>query len=167
MTTVRGVWSREQLETFLETALVPIRIGCHDTRGGLWIVSLWYQYQNGQFKCATGATSDLADFLRANEQVAFDISTNRPPYMGVRGNGTATLTPDEDKETLRALFERYLGGTQSELAELLLDETREELTITIDPERLYTWDFTDRMRDPKASPARVSEPLSPKYDQED
>lgn len=46
---------------------------------------------------------------------------------------------------LRALIERYLGSTESELTEQLLDDDREELRIRIDPDRIYSWDFTDRM----------------------
>jgi nitroimidazol reductase NimA-like FMN-containing flavoprotein (pyridoxamine 5'-phosphate oxidase superfamily) len=164
MTTVGGIWSREETEAFLDSALVPIRIGCHDTRGGLWMVSLWYRYADGQFHCATGSSSDLAAFLRANEQVSFEVSTNRPPYMGVRGNGTARLEPDEDKETLRSLFDRYLGGTESALADMLLVGDRSELTVSIEPDRLYTWDFTDRMGGTEASPAQVAETTSPQYD---
>lgn len=144
MTTVEGAWSREELETFLDEALVPLRLGCHTTRDRLWMLSLWFQY-DGQFRCATGDSSDVAAFLRKDSEVAFEVSTNRPPYMGVRGNGTATLEPDEQKETLRALLDRYLGGPDSELAQLLLDDDRDELTLTIEPDRLYTWDFSGRM----------------------
>jgi len=168
MTTVDGAWSRDQLTAFLGDALVPLRLGCHTTDGTLWTVSLWFQY-DGQFRCATGKRSDVASFLRADEQVSFEVSTNQPPYMGVRGSGTATLSPDEGKETLRGLLERYLGGTDSELAQFLLADDREELLITVEPDRLYTWDFTDRMGGTVAdSPAaRAGEPRSPKYDTSD
>jgi hypothetical protein len=49
---------------------------------------------------------------------------------------------------------------------MLLTGGREEVIITIEPERLYSWDFTDRMRTTGAeSPAAANpEPPSPKYD---
>jgi len=164
MTAVEGVRSREELETFLGEALVPLRLGCHHADGGLWPVSLWYRYRDGRFQCATGRGSDLVAFLRENDAVAFEVSTNTPPYMGVRGNGSVSVAPDEDKEYLRSLLARYLGGTDNDLASFLLDGDREELRLTIEPERLYTWDFTDRMRDTAAdSPAaRQPEPGSPR-----
>lgn len=152
-----------ELRTFLTEALVPLRLGCHHSRDGLWMVSLWYDYEDGLFRCATGRKSDLASFLRKNSAVSFEVSTNRPPYMGVRGNGTASLESDPNKELLRSLLERYFGGTESELADQLLSDEREELTVTIEPDRLYTWDFTSRMDADldSFSAATAPEPESP------
>ncbi|MXR50872.1 pyridoxamine 5'-phosphate oxidase family protein [Halovenus sp. WSH3] len=166
MPPVKGPWSREQLRQFLEEALMPLRIGCRRPSGGLWMLSLWYTVEDDQFLCATSSDSDIAEFLRADDAVCFELSTNRPPYMGVRGNGTASLEPDEDKALLRDLLDRYLGGTESELADMLLDDDREELVIRVRPDRLYTWDFTDRMRAARTeTPAgRRPEPESPRYD---
>lgn len=165
MTAVDGTWTRAQLETFLDEALVPVRVGCRHPAGGLWAVALWYRYHDGVLQCATGADSGLAAFLRRDRAVSFDVSTNTPPYMGVRGNGEARIEPDEDRALLRALFERYLGGTDSELGELLLGGDREELAVTIEPDRLYTWDFTEQMGGAvDGSPAVTrGEPPSPKY----
>ena len=101
MPTVNGAWSRAEMERFLDAALMPVRVGCHHTGGGLWMLSLWYEYDDGRIRCATGSESDVARFLRADDAVSFEISTNRPPYMGVRGAGTATLSPDEAKATVR------------------------------------------------------------------
>jgi hypothetical protein len=45
---------------------------------------------------------------------------------------------------------------------MLLAGDREEIVIQIDPERLYTWDFTERMASATDSPAtREPEPESP------
>lgn len=141
-----GAWSESQLETFLEESRVPIRLSTHRGDGSLWMVTLWYRYRDGLFECATGADAAIVRLLRNDSEVAFDISTNEPPYRGVRGNGTAAMSPDEDKETLRALIERYLGGTESPLAKRLLHDDREEIRIRIQPHELYAWDFTDRMQ---------------------
>ena len=164
MTRIDGSWSHSELESFLRDSLVPIRLACHHTDGGLWMVSLWYQYEGGQLLCATGRNSNIASFLRRNDEVSFEVSTNRPPYMGVRGKGTTTLEADEDKALLKTLMNRYLGGTDSDLAAMLLDDKREELVIRIDPERLFTWDFTERMQSVRSdAPALTStEPESPR-----
>ena len=163
MTAVEGAWSESQVATFLGEALVPVRLACHHASDGLWMLSLWYQYDDGRLRCPTSRQSAVAGFLRRSDAVAFEVSTNRPPYMGVRGKGVASLAPDEDKRLLRDLLERYLGGTDSDLAALLLAEDREELVITVEPERLYTWDFTDRMQSVDDSPAaRQPEPPSPR-----
>jgi hypothetical protein len=90
----------------------------------------------------------VVGFLRNDPEVAFDVSTNRVPYRGIRGNGTATVSADGGKAVLRDLLERYLGGTDSELAEWLLDDDREEVRVRIDPRRIYSWDYSDRMTSP-------------------
>ena len=66
---------------------------------------------------------------------------------------TGSIEPDTDKRLLRLLFERYLGGTDNDLGDFLLDPDREEVRIHIAPERLYTWDFSDRMDDTRAGDA--------------
>jgi nitroimidazol reductase NimA-like FMN-containing flavoprotein (pyridoxamine 5'-phosphate oxidase superfamily) len=144
---VTGVWSWSEAESFLAETVVPIRLSCRTPAGGLWMLSLWYLPREESLWCATSADADVVEYLRADGDVAFEVSTNDPPYRGVRGAGTATIEPDEGKELLHALFERYLGGTDNSLADRLLDEDREEVRIRIDPERCYTWDFSDRMRD--------------------
>lgn len=150
---VTGTWSRAEATAFLETTRVPIRIACRTPGGALWMVSLWYRSVNGSLQCATSSRADVVTYLEASPHVAFEVSTNRPPYRGVRGNGTAELRPDADKALLRSLLERYLGGTESRLAESLLDADREETAIEIEPARLYTWDFSDRMADVEPVPA--------------
>lgn len=139
-----GPWDREQVDEFLATAQIPVRLGCHTPADDPWIVSLWFRW-DGAVHCATSADADLVSFLAADDYVSFEVSTNDPPYAGVRGRGTATVEPDTDKQLLRTLFERYLGGTDNDLADMLLRPEREEVHIGIEPDRLHTWDFSGRM----------------------
>lgn len=142
---VAGPMTREEVTDYLTDAAIPVRLACRRPSEDLWIVSLWYDYADGRLSCATGADSALAGFLRANDGVAVEVSENHPPYRGVRGSGTASIRPDEDKRLLRSLLNQYLGGTDSDLAASLLDPSREEVRIDVDLEDLYTWDFSDRM----------------------
>lgn len=163
MNDIDGAWSREEMEAFLGEAVVPIRLGCHRPDGGLWMLSLWYEYRDGQFQCATAASADIIRFLRANSAVSFEVSTNTVPYMGVRGNGTAVVDAEGGTDLLRSLIERYLGTTDADLARWLLRDDREEVVITVDPDRLHTWDFSERMGDiastaPAATGAEPSPP---------
>jgi hypothetical protein len=147
MVTYTGAWDRAGVAAFLEETRVPIRLACRTPSGGLWMLSLWYDFDADaeRFVCSTAATADVVDYLDADDGVAFEVSTNDPPYRGVRGSGRATVTPDEGKTVLRDLLERYLGGTDSPLAGRLLAPDRDEVTISIDPGRWYSWDFSDRM----------------------
>jgi len=166
MGSFEGVWSESEAEGFLSEAVVPLRLGCHNPAGGLWMLSLWYRYRDGVIECATSADADIARFLREDDEVCFEISTNRPPYMGVRGAGVASLTETGSKDLLATLVERYLGSTDNEMGEFLLRAEREEVAITIAPSQLYTWDFTPRMRGVvENNPVtQRGEPTSPKYD---
>jgi nitroimidazol reductase NimA-like FMN-containing flavoprotein (pyridoxamine 5'-phosphate oxidase superfamily) len=142
-----GVWDRESVADFLAGHAIPVRLACRRPSGDLWMLSLWFEYDadRGTLHCATKADADVVRFLRADASVAFEISTNHPPYRGVRGAGTAAVAPDEEKTRLRSLLHRYLGGTDSDLAGQLLRPDREEVEITIRPTKIYSWDFSDRM----------------------
>jgi nitroimidazol reductase NimA-like FMN-containing flavoprotein (pyridoxamine 5'-phosphate oxidase superfamily) len=142
-----GAMDVAALDAYLEEATIPIRLATRTPGGGLWMVSLWFAYDGDAFHCATGADATVVEYLEANDDVAFEVSDNDPPYRGVRGAGTAELAPDPEKTQLRALIERYLGGTDSSLAASLLDGDRQEVRITIEPAKLYTWDFSERMDD--------------------
>lgn len=145
-----GPWDRARIDEFLESARIPVRVSCHTPAGDPWIVSLWFAW-DGAIHCATGADADVVEFLAHDDHVAFDVSTNDPPYKGVRGRGRATVEPDVDKARLRSLMERYLGGTDHRLGERLLHPDREEVHVRIEPERIHSWDYTGRM------PAATSE----------
>ncbi len=145
MTDFRGAWTGDEVETFLHGTTVPVRIATRRPDGSMWIVTLWYRYRDGVLECATQASADLVGFLRADPDVAFDISTNEMPYRGIRGTGRATFSAENGKEVLRDLVERYLGGADSSLARWLLADERDEVCIRIDPQEVYSWDYSDRM----------------------
>jgi nitroimidazol reductase NimA-like FMN-containing flavoprotein (pyridoxamine 5'-phosphate oxidase superfamily) len=146
---VTGPWSSGEATEFLRAATIPVRLACRTPADDLWMLSLWYEWTDEGggpvLRCATGADADVVRFLRRSDGVAFEVSTNDPPYRGVRGRGTASVVPDEDKALLRSLFERYLGGTENALGDRLLSPDREEVRIVVEPTRLHTWDFSGRM----------------------
>lgn len=147
-----GPWSASEAAAYLRETTVPVRLSCRTPDDHPWMLSLWYEWVERpdgtpELRCATGADADVVRYLRGDPEVAFEVSENDPPYCGVRGRGTATIEPDEDKTLLRSLLERYLGGTDNELGTKLLSADREEVRIRVTPERLHTWDFTERMRD--------------------
>lgn len=146
---VTGAWTAEEMRAFLtsDAGTVPLRLACHTPRDELWMLSLWYAFRDGCFLCATAADADLVTFLDHDSRVAFEVSVEDPPYFGVRGRGEATVEPDDEKQLLRELLDRYLGGTESSLADRLLAEDREEVVVRIEPTHLSTWDFSERMAD--------------------
>jgi nitroimidazol reductase NimA-like FMN-containing flavoprotein (pyridoxamine 5'-phosphate oxidase superfamily) len=165
---VTGPWSRSRLDDFLLETQFPVRLGCRTPGGHPWMLSLWYAWGDGdaiddaagdstavdadaddsrEILCATSADADVVTFLRNDPEISFEISTNEMPYRGVRGRGVADIETDTDKRLLRSLFDRYLGGTDNELATHLLSPDREEVRIRVTPKRLHSWDFSSRMAD--------------------
>ena len=142
-----GPWDRERVDEYLAAARVPVRLGCRTPSDHPWIVSLWFAWDPNAsaIRCATSASADLVEFVEHDDEVSFDVSTNDPPYKGVRGRGRATVVPDEDKRLLRSLLTKYLGGTDNATADRLLRPERDEAEIRIDPERLHAWDYSERM----------------------
>jgi hypothetical protein len=147
MTNFTGAWTADEVTSFLQETTVPIRIATRRSDGSLWPVTVWYRYRDGVFECATQESADLVSILKKNKTVGIDVSTNDVPYSGVRGTGTATISRDGGRDVLRDLVQRYLGGTDSSLAERLLTEDREEVLIRIDPDEIYSWDYSDQMKD--------------------
>jgi hypothetical protein len=150
MTEFSGAWDAPAVRTFLEERHLPIRIATRRTDGSLWPVAVWYRYRDGVFECATQARADLTKIVRNDPGVGFDVSTNDVPYRGIRGCGTATVVDDGAHAVLEELVKRYLGGLDSTLARRLLSDDRSEVLIRIEPTEIYSWDYSERMRDVEA-----------------
>ncbi len=143
----KGPWRADDVDAYLQRSLYPIRLACVGADGFPRVVSLWFQYLSGTFYCVSHRGSALVALLRANERVGFEVSPNEPPYSGVRGQGMASLEDLGSDDTLDKLLERYLGGADSRLGHWLLARRAEEMLITIEPQRIFSWDYRERMQD--------------------
>ena len=140
-----GPWSKEKIQHFLQDSRYPIRLACTGMDGYPRVVSIWFVYQEGLFFCASHRSSQLVALLRANGRVGFEVSTNEPPYCGVRGQADASLSDVGGAMMLERLLDRYLGGHDSPLAGWLLSRAEDEVLITVTPRRLFSWDYRQRM----------------------
>ena len=132
-------------EQWLQQCVIPIRLACVGQDEFPRVVSVWFLYQEGEFLCVSHRDSSLVKLLRATPKVGFEISPDTPPYHGVRGQGTASLGHEGAGDVLRAVIRRYLGDSNSSLADWLLSREEEELLIRVAPQRFFTWDYRDRM----------------------
>ena len=141
-----GPWSTEQIEEFLGSSIIPIRLATSGRSGPL-VQSMWFLWRDGRLWCATQASAVVAQRLAGDPRCAFEVAGDVPPYRGVRGQGIAELIPEAGPQVLTALLQRYLGSTHSGLATWLLSRSETEVAIAIRPEHLTSWDFRRRMQE--------------------
>jgi len=143
--TLKGPWDRDQINSFLQHSTFPLRLACVAADGFPRVVSVWYGYDGERFCCVSHRSSQLVSLLQRSERVGFEIAPNEPPYCGVRGQGVARLDSDADGAVLGRMLARYLGGADSKLGNWLLSRAEDEVLITIEPLRLFSWDYRERM----------------------
>lgn len=114
------------------------------------VVSLWFLHQDRLLYCATQKSAKLIDYLKQDDRCAFEIAEDHPPYCGIRGQARAKIDDSLGDEILKKLLVRYLGGTDSDLAKKLLAKSQTEVAIVLEPIRVFSWDFSDRMTDIRA-----------------
>jgi len=144
-TVYKGPWSSSDVATFLQLARMPLRLACVGEDAYPRVVSVWFEYAEGQLLCASHRDAALVALLRKSSRVGFEVSANEPPYYGVRGQGDAQVSDSGGGEQLQTLIERYLGDTNGGLSSWLLSRADEEVLIAINPTRFFSWDYRDRM----------------------
>jgi nitroimidazol reductase NimA-like FMN-containing flavoprotein (pyridoxamine 5'-phosphate oxidase superfamily) len=156
---LNGPWSHAQIDEYLQASTIPLRLASVASDGFPRVVSVWYRYLQGRLHCVSHRDSKLIGLLRENDRVGFEVAPNEPPYCGVRGQGIAQLSTLGGADDLERLLERYLGGAESSLGDWLLSRSDEEMLISIEPRRMFSWDYRQRMRDiskPDAGDSSVS-----------
>ena len=148
---VKGPWDLQSAEQWLQQCAIPIRLACVGQDGFPRVVSVWFLYQQGEFLSVSPRDASLVKLLQASPRVGFEVSPNEPPYHGVRGQGLASLHDEGAGEVLRSVINRYLGDSNSSLADWLLSREDEEVLIRVAPQRFFTWDYRDRMEPTSSS----------------
>ena len=133
-------------QEFLNEVRIPIRLACTTKTGWPTVVSLWFLHQDGLLYCATQKSAKLVGYLQQDDRCAFEIAEDRPPYCGIRGQARAMIDEGRGVEILKRLLDRYLGGTDNDLAKRLLAKGQSEVAIVLEPIQIYTWDFSNRMK---------------------
>jgi hypothetical protein len=142
---IKGPWSWERIEFYLQDTVLPVRVACLSKTGWPIVLSLWYLYRDGVLWCASQSQAWVVRRLREDPRCAFEVAPNEPPYCGVRGQARATLEATQGADILRGLIARYLGSKDPELARWLLSRSDQEVAIRIEPVRISTWDYSQRM----------------------
>jgi hypothetical protein len=107
---------------------------------------LSHRHVGGRLRQAACATvREYDSWLRSQPRCGFEIAVNGAPYAGVRGRGIAQCAPASDDRILHALIDRFLGDENPKLAILLLSRTETEVTVSVTPQWLTSWDYGDRI----------------------
>jgi len=133
------------LQNFYEETIIPLRLSCQTPSGWPVVLSLWYLFEAGALYCATPRSARVVEYLRAEPRCAFEVAADHPPYCGVRGQALASIDEQRGLEILERLLLRYTGSVDTPFARNLLNRTVAEVAIRLEPQRVYTWDFSARM----------------------
>jgi hypothetical protein len=135
------------LQEYLMHSCIPIRLACINVEGWPITVSLWYVYLEEKIFCATQKNAKIIEYLSGNPKCGFEVAGDLPPYRGVRGWGYAKLEKVRGVEILSMLIKKYLRDEKSSLANFLLRRNENEMAIEITPLSIFSYDYSDRMKD--------------------
>lgn len=137
----------KKIETLVNETKIPIRIGCVTSSGYPIVLSLWYTMIDGKIYCATQKNAKIITHIKNNPEIGFEIAADSPPYRGMRGHGKAKIIGTMGKDILNILIDKYLGNKISTLSEFLKNNSENEVAIEISPYKLFTYDYSKRMKD--------------------
>ena len=140
----KSAWSQQELQDFLVSTKIPIRISVLDDEYPL-ICSVWFEYADSKLIIVSHEESKLAKTLLRQRKCGFEIATNDPPYRGVRGKANVDAELGGSEDTLRRVIQRYLGETNQKLASWLLSRVEHEVKFTLHPTWVTSWDYGERM----------------------
>ncbi len=140
-----GPWSTQQVGEFLRSAKIPVRLACYGSSGFPVLASLWFVEREGSLWCATQRGADVVSHISRDPRCAFEVSVERAPYCGVRGQAIASVHEEGGETLLRELIGRYLDDPSSDFAASLLRRADREVAIEITPRVCVSWDFRERM----------------------
>jgi hypothetical protein len=151
--------SLSEMQEFLSAVRIPLRLACKTESDWPLVISLWFLHQDGLLYCATQRSAKIVKYLQNDTRCAFEIAGDYPPYCGIRGQARARIDQTMGGEILEKMLVRYLGDTNNDLARKLLAKSETEVAIVLEPIRIYTWDFSDRMKNIRM--ARTPEKVCP------
>jgi nitroimidazol reductase NimA-like FMN-containing flavoprotein (pyridoxamine 5'-phosphate oxidase superfamily) len=137
----------EEIDKFIPDSKIPIRIGFMKSTNLPSVISLWYVCKDGKIYCATQKTAKIVSYLQKNPVCGFEIAADKPPYKGIRGEGTVRILNETGACVLDILIAKYLGEKKSTLSKLLKNNSKTEVAIEITPQKIFRYDYSKRMKD--------------------
>ena len=138
---------REQINRFIPEIKIPIRLGFIKSNNAPAVISLWYVCNDGKIYCAVQKTAKIVAYLQKNPICGFEIAADKPPYKGMRGEGTVQTLNETGAYVLDLLIDKYLGEKESTLSKFLKKNSKTEVALQITPQKIFNYDYSERMKD--------------------
>ena len=136
----------EEINKFIPDLKIPIRVSFIKSNDVPAVISLWYVCKYGKIYCAVQQTAKIVSYLQKNPVCGFEIAADKPPYKGIRGEGTVRILNETGAYVLDFLMEKYLGEKESTLSKFLRNNSKTEVTIEITPQKISNYDYSERMK---------------------
>jgi len=137
----------EEINRIIPDLKIPIRVGFIKSNDVPAVISLWYVCNDSKIYCASQKTAKIVSYFKKNPLCGFEIAADKPPYKGIRGEGTARILNETGVYVLDLLIEKYLGEKESTLSKLLRNNSKTEVAIEITPQKIFHYDYSKRMND--------------------
>ena len=138
---------KRNYDQMISDTKIPIRLAYTNNDGIPSVLSLWFVQIDEKIYCATQESAKIVQYLKKNPVCGFEIAADKPPYKGVRGNGSVKIIDNMGKDILEILMKKYLGEKESGLSKFLKKNSHNEVAIEITPQNLFYYDYSARMKD--------------------
>ncbi|MGI9566605.1 MAG: pyridoxamine 5'-phosphate oxidase family protein [Nitrosopumilus sp.] len=137
----------EQINRFIPDVKIPIRLGFIKSNNVPAVISLWYVCNGSKIYCAVQKTAKIVAYLQKSPICGFEIAADKPPYKGMRGEGTVQILNETGAYVLDLLIDKYLGEKESTLSKFLKNNSKTEVALQITPQKIFNYDYSERMKD--------------------
>ena len=137
----------KQINKFIQDVKIPIRVSFIKSNNVPAIISLWYVWNSGKIYCAVQKSAKIVAYLQKNPICGFEIAADKPPYKGIRGEGTVQILNETGAYVLDLLIDKYLGEKESTLSKFLKNNSKTEIALQITPQKIFNYDYSERMKD--------------------
>ncbi len=145
MTSYRGPLDARGVKAFVDKTVIPLKLSVLTESGWPLLCSLWVMAEGDQLLLATKKSAKVVECLARDPRCAFELSSELPPYRGIRGRALAEIDETRGKDVLDQVLLRYLGSLELPLAKQLRADADKEVAIVLQLQMVYSWDYTKRM----------------------
>ncbi len=149
----RGVegMTKPQLDKFLESGRMILRVATVDEKGHPVIHPVWYYYQNDRVYMFSSPKARKISNIEKNDNIYFSVDTEAMPNKGVKGKGKARIVRDRDRSIAHAekIVRKYMDDKDltTRYGKSMLDYVKsgKSVVVEITPSYYTVWDYSKIM----------------------